>query len=479
MAPACDVCGVSGSGLYAALVGFLVCYWCATCRPTAPNLDLVLLDANLRVRYCQLCGRTTHNRDMRGASVCPSCSNGTSHRVYDLCVVCGLVRHSWVNRRTGARTCAACATDGAHHERICTKCNVGYGSFCRVLFGRSVLLCRACVHASGGVAVRVRAPCTVQGCERHAYMAFVDDADGPGESRRYCGVHGREQPGAVVLPHMRCVATDEAGVRCGRGADKSRDGAHRLCGTHGSALNAFFEHVLLWIVAQAVDLGHLPNFVIHRQVPAVMGIYYLDAVFAWPDGVHVHVEVDEFAHQARRHHDAERQVAIVQAWVAAGFAAGTPTGTCRVFVEAVPDLAAVRVAFRAAVARAGGVVGERPHTTAGHMEALALATQADGFPAHASTADPAAAWIGTAALGHWLQCHLDARTPVGLALRRLVDDEVPRILTFAHMWAKTFAGAVRDRRDAHFPVFVYKAPDLVLQAYQAAFDLAPVSIYIP
>ena len=410
------------------------------------------------------------------APVCPACSNFTSLRIYGLCDVCGLVRHSWVHPTTGARTCARCAQAGAHHEKVCTRCKVGYGAFVSSL-SPDERLCRICVKQETGGVVRVRAACATLGCLTEACMSFVFGDKLPVEVR-LCRQHGSAREDAVRFSNVRCVAVDTNGVRCGRGATRRLDGERRLCGTHGSTLSCFYEHVLLWIVAQAVALGHLPAaLAIRRQVPAVMGAYYLDAVFAWPgdSGVQLHVEVDEAAHTTRRFHDAERQVALVQAWAEVGFA-GSPTGTLRLFVEDMPDLAAVRIAFREAVQRAGGVVDARPQTTASNLQALALANAADGF---GDVFDPADGGLGggIVALHHWLHGHLAASTPVGAALQRLIAVEVPTVVNAAHTWADDFRKAVQQqRRDSKYPVRAHNAPEVVKEAYRSVFELSRVSI---
>ena len=195
-------------------------------------------------------------------------------------------------------------------------------------------------------------------------------------------------------------------------------------------------------------------------------------MFVWPgaDGVHLHVEVDEASHVGRRHHDAERQVALVQSWAEVGFK-GTPTGTLRMFVEEVPDLAAVRTAFRDAVTRAGGVVDARLHTTASNLQALALANAADGFGEVIN-----AAGGGITALQHWLRGHLAAGTPVGAALQRLIAVEVPTVIAASHTWADDFRKAMQQRRDSAYPVRAHNAPEAVKQAYRSAFALSRVSM---
>ena len=114
--------------------------------------------------------------------------------------------------------------------------------------------------------------------------------------------------------------------------------------------------------------------------------------------------------------------------------AGTSAGTLRLFGDNVrtyiPDLAEVRTGFRQAVSiESRRVRAERPSTSKG-MQAI---WKPPPTP-QARTASPRSHWtlgdegaraprVGTATLQPWLQCHVDARTPVGLGVEMLIIEE--------------------------------------------------------
>ena len=277
--------------------------------------------------------------------------------------------------------------------------------------------------------------------------------------RLFCLAHGRPH-GAVPNPAHRCAHLHADGTQCQRMVSTDpTPGLERLCGIHAASLYGFFEHAVFAALALGVARGSLTGLgEVERQARLqTASELRLDGLMADASlGGSVHIEIDEGTHAAKAADNAARQAII---------ALDQPRSTTlpplraalRLWVNAIPELVAIRAAFDEAARRGGGAPEHMRALTRERGDAtVAAATAADGF-APFGTAEAAA---HGSPIGYWLACHASAgTTTAGAHLHRLADVVLPALVA-----------AVRDHAAAtatarSFPLVLAGHPEAVVAQY--------------